>query len=86
MVARPCEFESHPAHKREETMKIVASLFLGIYTPIDTSCYSRHIYLRLSTRVSHEAYRGPRKFLNFGERKNDGNHNEQSEFLVASPF
>ena len=40
----------------------------------------------LVARASHEAYRGPRKFLIFGERKNDGNHNEQSEFLVASPF
>ena len=29
--------------------------FLGIYIPVDTSCYSRHIYLRLSARISHEA-------------------------------
>ena len=29
---------------------------------------------------------GPRKFLIFGERRNGGNLNEQSEFFVASPF
>ena len=37
---------------------------------VDTSCCSRYIYLRLSARASHEAYRGPRKFLIFGERRN----------------
>ena len=46
------------------------AFYKGTYISVDTSCYSRHIYLRLSARVSHEVYRGPRKSVDFwGEEK-----------------
>ena len=59
---------------------------MGTYIPVDTSCYSCHIYLRLSARVSHEAYRGPRKFLLFGERRNGGKPNSHASFILQAHF
>ena len=42
----------------------------GTYISVDTSYCLLRIYLRLSARVSHEVYRGPRKSVDFwGEEK-----------------
>ena len=60
--------------------------FLGIYIPVDTSCYSRHIYLRLSARISHEVYRGPRKSADFWGEEKWRQAKLAYEFHLASPF
>ena len=48
----------------ERGRELIAAQFVGIvvikngtYMSVDTLCYSRHIHLRLSARVSHEAKR-----------------------------
>ena len=57
MVARPCEFESHPAHKREETMKIVASLFFMYMALLKIDCirYEKNDFY-CSIVVQHDAF------------------------------